>query len=148
MQSWSRSDSGLIVRSGSSPCQRNANADLEIVKQGRAMRIQAAASMLALLLAIPAVIFSYGALKQQQEINMSQLKLNELQEQRYRNRYSSKVAFWVKVDPGIQGCVHHKDLESARSDNTCNVQVHIENRAPVPLMGLLVIGTDYREWRP
>lgn len=78
--------------------------------------VQALAAVLAVVFAGWAALIALNTLRDQQQINRSQLALNQLAQDRAQKRYAARVAFWVQSKEG----------------NT----VYIQNRSPVPLTGL------------
>jgi hypothetical protein len=91
-------------------------------REGWTAKVQIAATVLAVLLTIPSVVFAFRTLKDQQEINRSQLAVAKIEQQRYQRRYASKISWW-----------------SEHSDSKVNdASVRIQNRSPVPLSGVVL----------
>ncbi|MEV2241127.1 hypothetical protein [Micromonospora sp. NPDC049891] len=76
------------------------------------------AAIAATALAAWAGIVALGTLRDQQQINRSQLWLNELAEQRQQQRYASRVVYWWDGNPAVG-----KALSA----------LVIQNRSPVPI---------------
>ncbi|MDW5330816.1 hypothetical protein [Plantactinospora sp. KLBMP9567] len=74
--------------------------------------IQALGALVAGVVAIPALVVALSALEDQQEINRSQIRLNQIEQDRFNKRYASRVAVWMTGEPG---------------------SFKLQNRAPVPL---------------
>lgn len=97
---------------------------------------QAGATVVALILAVPGVIFAMstfrdqqGLNRDQQTLNQEQLRLNRMALERNERRYASRVSFW------------DVDTYTDKPDERVHVTlVKIRNMAPLPVKDVVLIG--------
>ncbi|MFC7532027.1 hypothetical protein [Actinoplanes sp. GCM10030250] len=105
-------------------------------RAGRARRVQiwsqvsqSIAAVIALILAIPGVLFAMKTYRDQQKLNRDQLVINRMVVDRYERRYASRVSFW---DSGP-----YLDKPDAYFHVTL---VTIRNMAPSPITDVVMAG--------
>ncbi|MEU4366749.1 hypothetical protein [Micromonospora chersina] len=84
--------------------------------------LQGISSLLAVVLAAPALVVAVVTYRDQQQINRAQLDMTLLEHQRYEQRFASRVAAW--------------QLRNPAADPRDPVRVRVQNRSPVPIKQL------------
>lgn len=126
-QGWIQNPAGLYVPPSSileDPISSESPPSQHSKKELRAVWVQALAAVLALVLGVPGVWLAYKAFTDQQEINRSQIELNQLAQNRFERRYAAKFAFWDEVRPF----------------NKVEATFKLQNRSPVPLRHVTIVG--------
>jgi hypothetical protein len=110
---WSRLNSGLFVPEPVDVNRIPANS----LAGRRGIAIQAICAVVTALLSSVALIVSVYTLRQQQGVNLSQVEVNKIEQERFDRRYASRVSWWLSED--------YRSLQ-------------IQNRAPIPLTRIAI----------
>ncbi|MFI6820971.1 hypothetical protein ACIBJE_08445 [Micromonospora sp. NPDC050187] len=129
---WQRAPSGLYVPKRDDIPGASSSYEQEGLKYTRRQTLAALTGVVVSLLALigsgVALFYTAKAWEGQQTLNKQQIELNRVTQDRERRVYSSRVALWATIGT---------DFSSIKP---AGVDVHIQNRSPVPLrrMRLLV----------
>lgn len=94
---------------------------------------QAVGALLAMVIAVPAVFISLETYQDQQQINVSQARINTLAQERYERRYASRVSWWETND------IKAPITGGGGLAWVPRTSVWIQNRAIVPVRGHLIV---------
>lgn len=112
--------------------------EAKVAAEMKALKFQNLLIIITLLLSLPGVWISYATLRDQQRINSQQANLNDLAQDRYDRRYSSKVALGADRFASSLDCFRVSPEERHDYD-ACWSTVTVYNRAPVPLRAVYAL---------